>query len=159
MIVTVDNGIASIDEAVHISDLGMDLIITDHHQIGEQLPKALAVVNPYRTENNIKFRDICGVGVAFKLACALYGDTDDMLYQYADLAAIGTIADVVPLLGENRGFVKAGLELINSESRVGVAELKKSLRVRRNPSARLKPLFRFARELMPADVLTTRQKP
>lgn len=125
LIVTVDNGIASIDEAVHISDLGMDLIITDHHQIGEQLPKALAVVNPYRTENNIKFRDICGVGVAFKLACALYGDTDDMLYQYADLVAIGTIADVVPLLGENRGFVKAGLELINSESRVGVAELKK----------------------------------
>lgn len=126
LIVTVDNGIASFKEAVHISDLGMDLIVTDHHQLGAELPKALAVINPYREENDISFRDICGVGVAFKLACALYGDTDDMLYQYADLVAIGTIADVVPLLNENRGFVKAGLEMMNASYRVGVAELKKA---------------------------------
>ncbi len=125
LIITVDNGIASVDEAVHISDLGLDLIITDHHQLTDVLPKALAVINPYRKENDIAFRDICGVGVAFKLACALYGDTDDMLYQYADLVAIGTIADVVPLLSENRGFVKAGLEMINSSARVGIDELKK----------------------------------
>lgn len=125
LIITVDNGIASIDEAEHIAALGMDLIVTDHHQLGDRLPRALAVVNPYREENDISFRDICGVGVAFKLACALYGDTDDMLYQYADLVAIGTIADIVPLLSENRGFVKTGLELINSSNRVGITELKK----------------------------------
>lgn len=125
LIVTVDNGIASIKEAEYISSLGMDLIVTDHHQLGEALPRAAAVINPYREENNISFRDICGVGVAFKLACALYGDTDDMLYQYADLVAIGTIADIVPLLNENRGFVKTGLQLINSSSRAGIAELKK----------------------------------
>lgn len=126
LIITVDNGIASIDEAEYIAKLGMDLIVTDHHQLGSKLPRAVAVVNPHREENDISFRDICGVGVAFKLACALYGDTDDMLYQYADLAAIGTIADIMPLLNENRGFVKTGLELINASSRVGVAELKKA---------------------------------
>lgn len=126
LIITVDNGIASFDEADYIAELGMELIVTDHHQIGGKLPKALAVVNPHRAENEISFRDICGVGVAFKLACALYGDTDDMLYQYADLVAIGTIADIMPLLNENRGFVKVGLELINSSGRVGIAELKKA---------------------------------
>jgi len=125
LIVTVDNGIAALKEAEYISDLGMDLIVTDHHQLGETLPKAVAVINPYRVENTISFRDICGVAVAFKLACALYGDTDDMLYQYADLVAIGTIADIVPLLHENRGFVKAGLEMINAFGRAGIAELKK----------------------------------
>lgn len=125
LIITVDNGIASVDEANYISSLGMDLVITDHHQLGETLPNAVAVVNPYRPENNIRFRDICGVGVAFKLACALYGDTDDMLYTYGDLVAIGTIADMVPLLSENRGFVKTGLKLINSGNRPGIAALKK----------------------------------
>lgn len=125
LIITVDNGISAIEEAEYISSLGMDLVITDHHQIGDSLPKAWAVVNPHRPENNITFRDFAGVGVAFKLACALYdGDVDEMLEQYADLVAIGTIGDVVPLIGENRSLVKAGLDMINADSRIGITALK-----------------------------------
>ena len=127
LIITVDNGISAIAEAEYISTLGMDLVVTDHHQIGEALPKACAVINPHRADNKIKFRDFAGVGVAFKLACALYdGDVQDMLEQYADLVAIGTIGDIVPLKSENRGFVRAGLELINSDSRIGLAALRQA---------------------------------
>lgn len=125
LIITVDNGVSSVKEADYIYSLGMELVVTDHHQIPEKLPKAAAVINPHRVENNVKFRDFAGVGVAFKLVCALYGDTEDMLFQYADLVAIGTIADVMPLMSENRGLVKKGLELINDNSRLGIEELKK----------------------------------
>lgn len=127
LIITVDNGISAIDEAEYIYSLGMELVITDHHQIGDTLPRACAVVNPHRTDNEIKFREFAGVGVAFKLACALYeGDVSEMLEQYADLVAIGTIGDVVPLKSENRAFVKYGLELINNNSRIGIAALRQA---------------------------------
>ncbi len=125
LIITVDNGISAVKEADYIYSLGMELVVTDHHQIPDKLPKAAAIINPHRVENNIKFRDFAGVGVAFKLVCALYGDTEDMLFQYADLVAIGTIADVVPLMNENRGLVKKGLELINNNQRIGIEALKK----------------------------------
>ncbi|MGN0521023.1 MAG: single-stranded-DNA-specific exonuclease RecJ, partial [Eubacterium sp.] len=125
LIITVDNGISSIDEAEYIYSLGMELIVTDHHQLGDVLPKACAVINPHREDNKIKFRDFAGVGVAFKLACAVYdGEVEDMLEQYADLVAIGTIGDIVPLKDENRGLVKTGLNLINMDSRIGIAALK-----------------------------------
>ena len=121
LIITVDNGISSVDEAEYIYSLGMSLVITDHHQIGDELPRAEAIINPYREENNLQFRDYCGVGVAFKLVCALYeGEIDDLLEQYIDLVAIGTIADVVPLVGENRAFVRAGLKRINTSPRSAV---------------------------------------
>lgn len=127
LIITVDNGISAIEEAEYIYSLGMELIVTDHHQIGETLPKACAVINPHREDNEIRFSDFAGVGVAFKLACALYdGEVDDMIEQYADLVAIGTIGDVVPLRNENRGLVRAGIELINSDSRIGIAALKQA---------------------------------
>ena len=126
LIITVDNGISAIEEAEYIYSLGMRLVVTDHHQIGETLPRAEAVVNPHRTENDIAFHDFAGVGVAFKLACAIYGDTEDMLYQFADLVALGTISDVMPLVDENRAFVKAGIKLINSGSRIGIEALKKA---------------------------------
>lgn len=127
LIITVDNGISAMDEAEYIYALGMELIVTDHHQIGETLPRACAVINPHRQDNNIKFRDFAGVGVAFKLACALYdGDISDMLEQYADLVAIGTIGDIVPLRNENRGFVRAGLELINQNTRIGIEALRQA---------------------------------
>lgn len=127
LIVTVDNGISAINEAEYIYALGMELVVTDHHQIGESLPRAEAVVNPHRPDNDLKFRDFAGVGVAFKLACAVYdGEVDELIEQYADLVAIGTIGDVVPLRDENRGFVKAGLTLMNSDSRIGLAALKKA---------------------------------
>ncbi|MDE6767528.1 MAG: single-stranded-DNA-specific exonuclease RecJ, partial [Eubacterium sp.] len=125
LIITVDNGISAIDEAEYIYSLGMELVVTDHHQVGDVLPKACAVVNPHREDNSIRFRDFAGVGVAFKLACAVYdGEVEEMLEQYADLVAIGTIGDVVALKGENRGLVKAGLELINTDSRIGIAALR-----------------------------------
>lgn len=124
LIITVDNGISAIEEAEYIYSLGMELVVTDHHQIGDVLPKAEAVVNPHRTENDIDFRDYSGVGVAFKLVCAIYGDADDMLVQFADLAAIGTIADVVPLKSENRAIVKAGIQMINAGSSIGINALK-----------------------------------
>lgn len=127
LIITVDNGISAVDEAEYIYSLGMELIITDHHLVGDILPKACAVINPHRKENKLKFRDFAGVGVAFKLACALYdGDAGEMLEQYADLVALGTIGDVVALKSENRDFVKAGLELINNGSRIGIEALREA---------------------------------
>lgn len=127
LIVTVDNGISAIEEAEYIYSLGMELVVTDHHQVGSVLPRAEAVVNPHRDDNDIRFTDLAGVGVAFKLACAIYdGEVDELLEQYADLVAIGTIGDVVPLRDENRTFVKAGLNLINSDSRLGVVALRKA---------------------------------
>ena len=125
LIITVDNGISAVEEAEYIYSLGMQLIVTDHHQIGEMLPRAEAVVNPHRHENQIDFCDFAGVGVAFKLVCAIYGDHEDVLYQYADLVAVGTIADVVPLVKENRAIVKAGIEMMNAGVRTGINALKK----------------------------------
>lgn len=127
LIVTVDNGISAINEAEYIYSLGMELVITDHHEVGSVIPRAEAVVNPHRDEDKIAFCEFAGVGVAFKLACAVYGgEIDDLLEMFADLVAIGTIGDVVPLKGENRGLVKYGLDLINNDSRIGIAALRQA---------------------------------
>lgn len=127
LIITVDNGISAIEEAEYIYSLGMELIVTDHHQVGDVLPKAEAVINPHREDNELTFRDFAGVGVAFKLACAVYeGDVDELLDQFADLVAVGTIGDVVPLKSENRGLVRYGLELINQDSRIGISALRQA---------------------------------
>jgi single-stranded-DNA-specific exonuclease len=121
LIVTVDNGITAVDEAQHIYELGMSLVITDHHQLAGTLPRAEAIVNPHRPENDLTFRDYCGVGVAFKLISAMRdGDTDSLLNEYIDLVAIGTIADVMPLVDENRVFVRAGLDKINNNPRKSI---------------------------------------
>ncbi|MFR6065622.1 MAG: single-stranded-DNA-specific exonuclease RecJ [Eubacterium sp.] len=124
LIVTVDNGISAVEEAEYIYSLGMELVVTDHHSVPDVLPRAEAVVNPHRQDGELPFTDFAGVGVAFKLACALYGDSDDMLERFADLAALGTIADVMPLTDENRCIVRAGLRLINSGARIGINALK-----------------------------------
>ena len=122
LIVTVDNGISSVEEAKRIYSLGMRLVITDHHQLGDELPMAEAIVNPHREENNLIFRDYCGVGVAFKLICAMNEEeTPALIDEYIDLVAIGTIGDMVPLLGENRSLVKLGLEKINNSPRNSIA--------------------------------------
>lgn len=121
LIVTVDNGISAIEEAEYIYQQGMRLVVTDHHQLIENLPRAEAVVNPHRTDNDLEFNDYAGVGVAFKLACAMYeGDVEDLIKDYIDLVAIGTIADVVPLVAENRAFVKRGLSKINNNPRTAI---------------------------------------
>ncbi|MCD7797529.1 MAG: single-stranded-DNA-specific exonuclease RecJ, partial [Clostridiales bacterium] len=124
LIITVDNGISAVEEAEYIYSLGMELVVTDHHQPGDVLPSAEAVVDPHRTDNDIPFRDFAGVGVAFKLVCALYGgEVDELLEQYADLVTIGTIGDTMPLVNENRSIVKIGLKEINSSSRLGISKL------------------------------------
>lgn len=119
LIVTVDNGITAFDEADYIYSLGMSLVITDHHQLSDnKLPQAEAIVNPHRPDNELEFRDYCGVGVAFKLAIAMdEDDIENTVNKYIDLVAIGTIADVMPLMYENRSFVFKGVELINSNPR------------------------------------------
>jgi len=124
LVVTVDNGVNSIEEAKLITDLGMDLIITDHHKPKEILPAATAVIDPHRLDCKIKFKDFAGVGVAFKLICALDGgEPEELMQDFGDLLAIGTIGDIVPLIGENRTIVKLGLKAIRDFPRIGVEAL------------------------------------
>lgn len=124
LIVTVDNGVSAIDEAKRAKELGITLIVTDHHKVGDSLPEAYAVVNPHRSDCRSNFKEMSGVGVAFKLVCALEGGADDMLIEeYGDLVALGTIGDVVTLTGENRIMVRRGLRLINDDPRPGIAAL------------------------------------
>lgn len=124
LIVTVDNGIAAVEEAAFAKELGVDMVITDHHTPGEVLPDAVAVVNPHRKDCPSEYKDFAGVGVAFQLVCALEGDSDTVLQKYADLLALGTLADVVPLTGENRALVKKGIRRINAGARPGIEALK-----------------------------------
>lgn len=126
LIITVDNGISSVDEVSYANSIHMDVVVTDHHRPRAILPQACAVVDPYRSDCNSPFKDFSGVGVAFKLIMALEGedcDVDSLLDNYADLVAIGTIGDIVPLTGENRALVKAGLEKMPYTDRIGLQAL------------------------------------
>ena len=124
LIVTVDNGISAVEEAEFAAELGMDLIITDHHLPPETLPKAVAVVDPRRLDDTSPFKGLCGAGVAFKLCAALDGcPPEEMLDYCGDLAAVGTVADVMPLVGENRTLVKAGLRQLQQTDRPGLEAL------------------------------------
>ncbi len=128
LIITVDNGINSVDEASYIASKGIDLVITDHHQPGGVLPEAVAVVNPHRADDMSPFKDTAGVGVAFKLVAALEdGDYESVLDDFADIVAIGTIADIVPLKSENRILAVRGINAINESSRCGIVALKKNV--------------------------------
>lgn len=123
LIITVDNGVNAIEEAEYAASLGIDMVITDHHQPGDELPKAVAVVNPHRHDDESSFKQYCGAGVVFKLLCALCGDWTIVAENYADLAAMGTVADVMPLVDENRLIVRLGLDAINSRERIGLDAL------------------------------------
>jgi len=123
LIITVDNGIAALEEAEYIKKSRMELVITDHHLPGQTLPNAVAVVDPHRTDCACPFHDYCGVGVAFKLACAIEGNQEPVIANYIDYVAIGTVADMVPLQGENRKLVKLGLAALNTETRPGISAL------------------------------------
>lgn len=120
LIITVDTGISAINEARLAKELGMDLIITDHHEPGLELPDALAIIHPNLPNTNYPFPSLAGVGVAFKLAHALI---EDVPWDLLDLVAIGTIADLVPLQGENRLIVKAGLKKLAISKRPGLLAL------------------------------------
>lgn len=125
LIITVDNGISAIDEAEYIYSLGMKLIVTDHHQQGDSLPKAEAVIDPHRRDDCSPFKSACGAVVALKLVAALDdGDYTMALEQFGDLAAVATVADIVSLTGENRYIVRYGLNLINNTDRPALIALK-----------------------------------
>ena len=113
LIITVDNGISGIEPIRVAKELGMDVIVTDHHEAGEVLPDADVILHPRVPEGHYPFGELAGVGVAFKLAHALYGEVPEHLYEYV---AIGTIADLVPLKGENRYLVKKGIEALKTSA-------------------------------------------
>lgn len=124
LVVTVDNGIAAVEEADYARELGIDLVITDHHLPGEKLPDAVAVVDPNRADDESPFKFLCGAGVAFKLCAALEGcDPAELLDMFGELAALGTIADVMPLTGENRTLVREGLAVLQETMRPGLQAL------------------------------------
>lgn len=136
LIITVDTGITAIEEAKHIKELGMELIVTDHHLCQDELPDAVAVIDPHRHDNTYPYTELAGVGVVFKLLCAiekrrleLEGEQDAGRYlynicrDYCDLVAIGTIADVMPLRDENRLICAIGLSSIERAPRLGLAAL------------------------------------
>lgn len=125
LIVTVDSGVSAFEEIARARELGMEVVVTDHHECREELPDANAVVNPKRADSTYPFAELAGVGVAFKLACTLVGDGQQcaVLEQYADLVALGTVADVMPLIGENRIIVAAGLRRMAATQNVGLSML------------------------------------
>lgn len=135
LIITVDTGITAIEEAKYLKELGMEMVVTDHHRCQEELPEAVAVINPRRHDNTYPFEELAGVGVVFKLLCALektyqsrlgFNGTEyltEVCKKYCDLVAIGTIADVMPLRDENRLICAAGLRNIEKNPREGLKAL------------------------------------
>lgn len=129
LIITVDCGISAIEEVDYAINLGMDVIVTDHHEVGEKLPNALAVIDAKRKDNTYPFRSLAGVGVVFKLIQALSIKLEikpEEYLKYLDLVCVGTISDIVPLEGENRTIAKLGLMLIKVTRNLGLRELIKS---------------------------------
>ena len=133
LVVSCDCGVRSVGPAIALRERGIDLVITDHHEPGHELPAACAVVNPMRADSDYPFRPLAGVGVAFKLGQAiseaLGHGAARFQRAYLDLAALGTIADVVPLLGENRVLAAVGLERLRDTRKVGLRALARRARI------------------------------
>jgi single-stranded-DNA-specific exonuclease len=125
LVVTVDCGITAIAEIKRANKLGLDVIITDHHVPLDEIPTATAVINPKLSSSLYPTQELAGVGVALKLLQALFSGLgkEQELYKVLDLVALGTVADMVPLLGENRYLVKQGLEILNKSPRPGILEI------------------------------------
>ena len=124
LLITVDCGITALSEVEHAAQIGLEVIITDHHECGHgQLPNAVAVIDCKQNGDNYPNKNLAGVGVALKLACACEGDSERVLEQYADLVAVGTVADVMPLVGENRCLVRRGLKKLVTSPRPGIAAM------------------------------------
>ena len=135
LIITVDTGITAMEEVAYATQLGIDTVITDHHECRPELPLACALVNPHRPDDEYPFKDLAGVGVVFKLICALemtrcrregrseIDGVREICREYADLVAIGTIADVMPIVDENRLIVALGLKLVEETKRPGLRAL------------------------------------
>ena len=126
LIISVDCGITAVEEVAYANSLGIDVIISDHHEPGRDAPEALAILDPKCTDSDYPFTELAGVGVTYKIAQALtamLGLDQEMLRQFADLVAIGSTADIVPLVDENRILVKEGLKRINADNRPGLRAL------------------------------------
>jgi len=147
LIITVDTGITAFEEVEFAKALGIDVVITDHHECQDTIPDAVAVVNPHRVDCPYPFKSLAGVGVIFKVICAFeiinFGDRDNeaesvrsMYYRFADLVAIGTIADVMPIVDENRLIVKFGLAMIEKTRRCGLLALMEAASLGSNPNVR-----------------------
>lgn len=119
LIITVDNGVAGFEAIANAQAAGVDVIVTDHHEIGDSLPDAHAIIHPRHPKGQYPFPDLAGVGVAFKLAQALMGDVPS---EFLDLVAIGTVADLVSLRDENRSLVKMGIKQLQETDRLGLQE-------------------------------------
>ena len=125
LIITVDSGITAHEEIEYAKSVGLDVVITDHHECREELPSACAVVNPHRPDSIYPFCDLAGVGVVFKLVCALEGNKNinTLCTKYSDIVSLGTVADVMPIVGENRIIVKLGLKQLENTKNPGLASL------------------------------------
>lgn len=135
LIITVDTGITANAEVEYAATLGVDFVVTDHHECRSELPKAIAVVNPHRPDCTYPFKELAGVGVVFKVLCAceirrsremgepILNGIRRVTYEFADLAAIGTVADVMPVIDENRLIISMGLSRMEKNSRPGVDAL------------------------------------
>lgn len=125
LVVTVDSGITAAEEIAYAREIGLKVVVTDHHECKDSLPDALAIVNPKRSDSKYPFKDLAGVGVVFKLICAMAGadGRHDIVTDYLDLVAVGTIADVMLLRGENRVIVTYGLALLQQTENAGLRML------------------------------------
>ncbi|MBE7032671.1 MAG: single-stranded-DNA-specific exonuclease RecJ [Ruminococcaceae bacterium] len=131
LIISVDTGITAFEETEYAKELGCDVIITDHHECKQELPNAIAVINPKRIDCNYPFKDLAGVGVAFKLVCAASEKSErELLDEYADIVALGTIADVVSLKDENRIIAARGIEKLSKNPNTGLAAVISTLGLR-----------------------------
>ena len=128
LLITVDTGITAVEEIEYANSLGMDVVVTDHHSCRPVLPNATAVINPHREDCTYPFEMLAGVGVVFKLLCALEGDEniEQILDEYSDIVAIGTIADVMPMMDENRLIVKHGIARLTKTKNIGLRALMKN---------------------------------
>ena len=167
LIITCDCGISCYDEVNHVMDLGVDIIVTDHHEIGEKIPECV-VVNPKQEDCSYPYNMLCGAGVALKIVHALGGEA--VMEDYLDLACVATIADLVPLLDENRLIVQLGLKQLAKGRNIGLRELFADLEIkvptsseiaykiapRINAAGRVGDAFRAFRMLTEKDVETVR---
>ncbi len=133
LIITVDCGITAVEEARLCRELGVDLIVTDHHECKTELPDAVAVVDPHRHDSRYPFPHLAGVGVAFKVASAVLGDQQTVFREYCDLVSLGTVADVMPLVSENRVLVTAGIAAMQHSQRAGIQALMRECQI--NPGS------------------------
>lgn len=155
-ILTVDNGVSAVDEIDYANSLGMRVVVTDHHRPPEKMPNAVAVVDPHRSDCDYPFKELCGAGVAFKLLCAMEGENgEDLIEQFADFLAIGTVGDVVSLSDENRYFVKCGLELMRDSYRPGIRALLQSASLEGKPLTGESIAFGIAPRINAAGRLST----